>query len=413
MGCSPCLSTRIRCSWQRPTAPQPARRFTSRARHRRNTARYTEATTCLHPRGLFSPISLAGGSPRHRKPMPTGSRSGSMIRIDRLVPRVRAKSQPILRHKPAKRKRILYRRYLVSLEVRRRNPTRLSRSRRRETHHEQDSGGVSGKRSPSDSFDPLRRTIACRRPREAGRAARGSITTADAGGQFRDRCEAGAYRGAARGSVLARKDYREAAQVYKRLTDQNPQNPVYLNKLGIALHQQAALGQALKYYERASKADPSYADAQNNIATIWYQRKKYGKAIKAYHKAISIRGDVAVLHSNLAYAYFADKKYENAIVSFRQALALDPQLFEHNGSRTGSLLQDRSVEDSGRVYFLLAKSFAEAGNLERCLIYLRKAKDEGYKELSAVRTDPSFAAVVKDPAIQEVLAPKPPDGTQP
>ena len=212
---------------------------------------------------------------------------------------------------------------------------------------------------------------------------------------------------------MARKDYREAAQVYKRLTDQNPQNPVYLNKLGIALHQQAALGQALKYYERASKADPSYADAQNNIGTIWYQRKKYGKAIKAYHKAISIRGDVAVLHSNLAYAYFADKKYENAIVSFRQALALDPQLFEHNGSRTGSLLQDRSVEDRGRFYFLLAKSFAEAGNLERCLIYLRKAKDEGYKELSAVRTDPSFAAVVKDPAIQEVLAPKPPDGTQP
>jgi tetratricopeptide (TPR) repeat protein len=212
---------------------------------------------------------------------------------------------------------------------------------------------------------------------------------------------------------MARKDYREAAQVYKRLTDQNPQNPVYLNKLGIALHQQAALGQALKYYERASKADPSYADAQNNIGTIWYQRKRYGKAIKAYQKAISIRGDVAVLHSNLAYAYFADKKYENAIVCFRQALALDPQLFEHNGSRTGSLLQDRSVEDRGRFYFLLAKSFAEAGNLERCLIYLRKAKDEGYKELSAVRTDPSFAAVVKDPAIQEVLAPKPPDGTQP
>ncbi len=53
---------------------------------------------------------------------------------------------------------------------------------------------------------------------------------------------------------MARKDYREAAQVYKRLTDQNPQNPVYLNKLGIALHQQAALGQALKYYEaRPSK----------------------------------------------------------------------------------------------------------------------------------------------------------------
>src|SRR5437773_8231433 len=39
---------------------------------------------------------------------------------------------------------------------------------------------------------------------------------------------------------MARKEYREAAMSYKRLADGNPQNPVYLNKLGIALHQQAA-----------------------------------------------------------------------------------------------------------------------------------------------------------------------------
>jgi tetratricopeptide (TPR) repeat protein len=208
---------------------------------------------------------------------------------------------------------------------------------------------------------------------------------------------------------MVRKDYREATLVYKRLADQNPRNPVYLNKLGISLHQQAALGQALKCYERASKADPAYADAQNNIGTIWYQRKRYGKAIRAYQKALSIRSDMAVLYSNLAYAYFGDKKYEQAISSFRQALTLDPQLFEHNSSRSGSLLQDRSVNDRGRFYFLLAKSFAEAGNLERCLIYLRKAKDEGYARMSEAKSDPAFAAVLKDPGIQEVLAPKPPE----
>jgi len=47
------------------------------------------------------------------------------------------------------------------------------------------------------------------------------------------------------------------------------------------------------------------------------------------------------------------------------------------------------------------------------VIYLRKAKDEGYKDLSAVKSDPSFAAVLKDPAIQEVIATKPLDSTQP
>src|SRR5215469_5853074 len=168
---------------------------------------------------------------------------------------------------------------------------------------------------------------------------------------------------------MVRKEYHEAAVIYKRLADQEPRNPVYLNKLGIAMHQQTALNLALKYYEKAAKADPMYADAQNNIGTIWYQRKKYSKAIHAYQKALNIRSDMAVLYSNLGYAYFGDKKYQESIAAFRQALAIDPKLFENNGSRAGSMLQDRSVGDRGRFYFLLAKSFAEAGDLDRCLHY--------------------------------------------
>lgn len=206
---------------------------------------------------------------------------------------------------------------------------------------------------------------------------------------------------------MVRKQYREAAELFKKLTDQNPKNPIYLNKLGIALHQQQALSLALKYYEKAVKADPQYADAQNNVGTIWYQRKKFDRAIKAYQKAIKMRSDMAVLYSNLGYAYFGNKKYEEAIASFRQALAIDPLLFEQNGSRAGSVLQDRSVENRGRFYYLLAKSYVEAGDLEKCIHYLRKAKDEGYKDFAAMTKDPAFAAALKLPAMQEILTPAP------
>jgi tetratricopeptide (TPR) repeat protein len=213
--------------------------------------------------------------------------------------------------------------------------------------------------------------------------------------------------------LMARKEYREAAFSYKKLADQNPRNSVYWNKLGIALHQQSELSGALKFYQQAVKVNPNYADAQNNIGTVWYQRKKYGKAIRAYQRAIKLRSDMAVLYSNLAYAYFGEKKYEQSIAAFRQALTLDPQLFEHNSSRGGSFLQDRSVSDRGRFYFLLAKSFAEAGNFERSLVYLRKAKEEGFASMNDVKTDPSFSAVLKLPETQEILAPKAPDSTLP
>jgi tetratricopeptide (TPR) repeat protein len=161
------------------------------------------------------------------------------------------------------------------------------------------------------------------------------------------------------------------------------------------------------------KLDPKYADAENNIGTIWYQRKRYGKAIRAYQKAIKMRDDMAVLYSNLGYAYFSDGKYEESIAAFRVALAKDPQFFERGGSRNGSVLQDRSVLDRGRFYFLLAKSFAESGNLERCVLYLRKAKDEGYASISDVKKDPAFAAVLKDPAVISLLAPAVAESTQP
>jgi tetratricopeptide (TPR) repeat protein len=211
---------------------------------------------------------------------------------------------------------------------------------------------------------------------------------------------------------MARKEYREAAFSYKRLADQNPTNPVYWNKLGIALHQQWELSGAMKFYQQAVKVNPRYADAQNNIGTIWYQRKKYGKAVRAYERAIKLRSDMAVLYSNLGYAYFGEKKYEQSIASFRHAMALDPQLFEHS-SHGGSVLQDRSVSDRGRFYFLLAKSFAEAGNFERSLVYLRKAKEEGFASMNDVKTDPSFSAVLKLPETQELFAPKATDSTLP
>ena len=212
---------------------------------------------------------------------------------------------------------------------------------------------------------------------------------------------------------MARKQYREAMEQYKTLSEQNPRNAVYLNKLGIALHQQTALGPALKYYERAVKVNPQYADAENNIGTIWYQRKKYSKAVRAYQRAIKMRDDMPVLYSNLGYAFFSQGKYEESITAFRTALAKDPQFFDRGSSRTGSILQDRSVPDRGRFYFLLAKSFAEAGNIERAILYLRKSKEEGYAKFSDLKKDPAFAAVLNDPVVIDLLTPKPVESAQP
>jgi len=213
---------------------------------------------------------------------------------------------------------------------------------------------------------------------------------------------------------LARKEYKEAEEIFHRLAVENPTNAIYWNELGIAHHNQAELDLAIKCYQKAVKVNPQYADAQNNIGTVFYERKKFSKAIRAYKKAITMRGDFAPFYLNLGYAYFGQKDFEDSIASFRKALAIDPTSLDPSRSRTGTVIQDRSISmDRGRFYFLLAKSFAVAGDVDRSILYLRKAKDEGYADFSEAKKDPSFAMVLKSPEAQDLFAPKAVDAAQP
>jgi tetratricopeptide (TPR) repeat protein len=210
-----------------------------------------------------------------------------------------------------------------------------------------------------------------------------------------------------RGDVMmARKQFTDAVTAYQDALASQPRNAVLLNKLGIAHHQLMRLDVAKKFYERATKADKTYAVAFNNLAALHYDLRRYRPAIKHFRKAIQIQPDLAAAHSGLGYAYFAQKKYDEALASFQRALELDPEIFERR-SMFGSVVQSRAVAERSVFYFFLAKSFATQGNAERCAHYLRRARDEGYKGLASVATDPAFSRVIQDPLVQEVLNPPP------
>jgi hypothetical protein len=43
------------------------------------------------------------------------------------------------------------------------------------------------------------------------------------------------------------------------------------------------------------------------------------------------------------------------------------------------------------------------GDTERCLEFLRKARDEHFKDILLVKTDPAFAPVRPNPAVKEFM----------
>jgi tetratricopeptide (TPR) repeat protein len=207
-----------------------------------------------------------------------------------------------------------------------------------------------------------------------------------------------------RGDILmARKMYREAAEVYK----QAPlDSAVIWNKIGISYHQMMQFDVAKKYYEHSTRLDPRYPEAINNLGTIYYSRKSYRHAVKLYKRALKLSPQSASVLSNLGTAYFARKQYKLAAENYQQALALDPDVFEHRNS-WGVLLQERSVEERAKFHYYLAKTYAKAGMNDRALQYIRKALEEGFTERKKLMEDPEFVSIRKMPEFQELLAMEP------
>jgi tetratricopeptide (TPR) repeat protein len=208
--------------------------------------------------------------------------------------------------------------------------------------------------------------------------------------------------------LVARKEFAAAATAYEHILAQEPKNAPLLNKAGMAYQQLGDTELATRYYKRAMKADKHFASAVNNLGTLEYGKGSYGKAIKYYKKAVSLSSDQAAFYSNLGYAYCGIKQYAQAMEVFTKALALDPEVFERHGG-VGAIIQQRSTPpDPGMLHFLVAKSYAQAGDAEHAAEYLKMARDEGYKAFRSAATDPAFAKVIKNPRVQDVLRVQPP-----
>jgi tetratricopeptide (TPR) repeat protein len=202
--------------------------------------------------------------------------------------------------------------------------------------------------------------------------------------------------------LMARKEYSDAANAYQQILANEPKNAALLNKAGVAYQQLGDLDRSERFYRRAMHADKKFASAPNNCGTVEYEKKHYGKAIGLYDKALALREDLPTVYSNLGYAYFADKQFPQAMDSFQKALALDPTIFDRHGLG-GTIVQQRTSTDPGLFYFFVAKTYAEAGDAERAAHYLKLARDDGYAGFLSAQTDPGFAKVIKDPALQQVL----------
>lgn len=210
-----------------------------------------------------------------------------------------------------------------------------------------------------------------------------------------------------RGDELhADKNYLDAIDYYQAALGKDPRNAVLMNKVGMQQLLLHRWKEAQKSFEHAIKTDKKYANAYANLAVIYYEESNYGKSIRYYDKAIALDGDEAVFYNNRAAALFFKKEYDKAMADYNKALQLDPDFFERAERGAGVQARLPSPQDRAHYDYVLAKLYAKNGVPDRSLHYLKKAMEEGYKDIKDVYKDEEFSTLRKDPRFAELMAAK-------
>jgi tetratricopeptide (TPR) repeat protein len=206
-------------------------------------------------------------------------------------------------------------------------------------------------------------------------------------------------------ALRAQKRYLDSLDFYSAAIDKQP-TALLWNKKGMAYLLLQKYPEATKCFDRAIKADRKAPAGYNNRGYMEQRKQDYNRAINYYKKALALQPSDAVFHYNMGTSYFGKHEYVLAAQQYRTAYVLDPDIFDRV-SRIGVMAQSSSPEDRAAFSFMVAKVYAQAGDFDRSLEYLRKAMEEGYKNIKKVYTDSEFATLRTDKRFEELMAQKP------
>ncbi len=205
--------------------------------------------------------------------------------------------------------------------------------------------------------------------------------------------------------LRAQKRYLDSIDYYNAALKKQP-TALLWNKEGMSYLLLERPKNAAKCFDRAIKLDKTAPESYNNRGYVEQMKGKYDKAIKYYTKAAALRPTDPVFYYNMGACYFGKHEYAEAGRQYAKAFALDPSIFVRV-SRTGVMARATSPEDRAEFSFMVAKMYAQAGDVDHSLEYLRQAMENGYKHINNVYKDREFATLRTDKRFEELMAQRP------
>lgn len=199
-----------------------------------------------------------------------------------------------------------------------------------------------------------------------------------------------AYLKAGTASLAAGK-LADAADAFEGALEINPQLAEAHTSLIYVYSQLGNASKAEEHYRAAVRLNPRESDAYFNFGVFLMGHNRPSEAEQAFRKALEINPSYAEAHSDLGYLLETQGKSLEALSEYRKALQGQPDFPQANFS-LGRLLVKQEKFEEGILYLLKAVNtkdknaktsylhavgiaFADAGDLENGIRYLRLARD--------------------------------------
>lgn len=125
-------------------------------------------------------------------------------------------------------------------------------------------------------------------------------------------------------SMIAAKQWDEAAVVYGALVESNPDNPANQFNLGISLTQAKKDAEAIPHLEKVIELSPEYIPAYQQLAGAYNEVGRFDDAIRTVQKALPLTEEKGGLYCTWGLSLEKQQLYDEAMDMFYKAVN-DPQ----------------------------------------------------------------------------------------
>ncbi len=140
--------------------------------------------------------------------------------------------------------------------------------------------------------------------------------------------------------------WRNSETLWSRALACTSRNAVAHSGLGVALHRQNRIAEAVRQYELALEINPAHLMAHNNLGSIFLQQGQLEEAIRHYQAALAAKPNYAKAHGNLGACFFQQGKIVEAIAEYRRALEIEPSYTDAHSNLAIALQEEGKTAEA-------------------------------------------------------------------